>query len=43
MMDNTQTGRVHCTWIPVTDAKGRTRMEARWIAEPTTARVPHAA
>jgi hypothetical protein len=31
-----------CTWIPVTDAQGRTRMEARWIS-PAAAVSPFAA
>jgi hypothetical protein len=30
-----------CTWVAVTDASGRTRMEARWTV--ATAVQPHAA
>lgn len=25
-----ETTRLVCTWVPVADATGRTRMEARW-------------
>ncbi|WP_260988503.1 hypothetical protein [Nocardioides sp. zg-1228] len=30
MSTQTMTDRPVCTWTPVTDASGRTRMEARW-------------
>jgi hypothetical protein len=30
MSKQTMTGRPVCTWVSVTDALGRTHMEARW-------------
>ncbi len=30
MSKHTMTGVPVCTWVAVTDASGRTRMEARW-------------
>ena len=30
MSKHTMTGAPVCTWVAVTDASGRTRMEARW-------------
>lgn len=30
------TARPTCSWIAVTDAQGRTRMEARWLTAPTS-------
>ena len=30
MSKQSTTGRPVCTWVAVTDASGRTRMEARW-------------
>ena len=30
MSKHTMTGVPVCTWVVVTDASGRTRMEARW-------------
>lgn len=32
MSTQTMTGAPVCTWIAVTDASGRTHMEARWSA-----------
>ncbi len=43
MEDATTAVRMRCAWVQVTDAQGRTRMEARWSAEPSRARVQHAA
>ena len=37
MSKHTMTGAPVCTWIAVTDASGRTHMEARW----TTAAAAH--
>jgi hypothetical protein len=31
------TGAPVCTWVPVTDATGRTHMEARWTLARVTA------
>lgn len=30
--------RPACVWVPVTDATGRTRMEARWTTAPSLGR-----
>ncbi|HEU4336861.1 MAG TPA: hypothetical protein VFR45_06080 [Nocardioides sp.] len=30
MSKQSMAGRPVCTWVAVTDASGRTRMEARW-------------
>lgn len=30
MSEQTMTGKPVCTWVVVTDASGRTHMEARW-------------
>jgi hypothetical protein len=30
MSEQTVTGKPVCTWVAVTDASGRTHMEARW-------------
>ena len=45
MRDITPTQRLVCRWVPVTDAAGRTHMEARWSAAtaPTEKAAPHAA
>jgi hypothetical protein len=32
-----------CHWVPVTDASGRTHLEARWSARHDAVRTPHAA
>ena len=37
MSKQTMTGRPVCTWVAVTDASGRTRMEARWTTVETVA------
>jgi hypothetical protein len=34
MSKHTMTGAPVCTWIAVTDASGRTHMEARWAPAP---------
>jgi len=34
---NAATGPLRCHWVQVTDADGRTRMEAHWAAEPLDA------
>ena len=34
MSEQTMTGAPVCTWTAVTDASGRTRMEARWTTAP---------
>ena len=39
---NAGDGRPSLTWVPVVDARGRTRMEARWSG-PAAARHAHAA
>ena len=31
MRDQKMTTGLLCTWVPVTDATGRTHMEARWL------------
>lgn len=36
MRDQKMTAGLHCTWVPVTDAAGRTHMEARWLDLATT-------
>ncbi len=41
MSKHTMTERPVCTWVPVTDASGRTHMEARWL--PAAAAVRSAA
>ncbi|HRD63187.1 hypothetical protein [uncultured Nocardioides sp.] len=33
----TETERLEMRWLPVIDGAGRTRMEATWIAVPTSA------
>ena len=35
MSKHTMTGAPVCTWVAVTDASGRTRMEARWTSAAT--------
>ncbi|CAM3873312.1 hypothetical protein [Nocardioides zeicaulis] len=35
MNEREMTGAPVCTWIAVTDASGRTRMEARWTSVAT--------
>jgi hypothetical protein len=37
------TGRLEMRWVPVTDTRGRTRMEARWIAVDRSVAAHHAA
>jgi hypothetical protein len=37
MSKQSMTGRPVCTWVAVTDASGRTRMEARWSTVATVA------
>lgn len=36
-------GRMEMRWIPVTDERGRTRMEARWITAGQSVAAQHAA
>ncbi len=36
-MMNDTSGRLEMRWLPVVDAAGRTRMEATWVAVPTSA------
>jgi hypothetical protein len=36
MSKHAMTGTPVCTWMAVTDASGRTHMEARWSAAPAT-------
>ncbi|WP_457207129.1 hypothetical protein [Nocardioides sp. P5_C9_2] len=47
MSDHTMTTPRHdglvCRWVEVTDASGRTHMEARWGAPRIAALAPHAA
>ncbi len=42
MSGNNGNGRPTCTWVPVTDASGRTHLEAHWGDAVAQAR-PHAA
>ena len=42
MQDQTTT-RPTCHWVPVTDASGRTRLEARWNAPAGAKATPRAA
>jgi len=35
MSKHEMTGAPVCTWVAVTDASGRTRMEARWTSAAT--------
>jgi hypothetical protein len=37
MSKQSMTGRPVCTWVAVTDASGRTHMEARWSTVGTVA------
>ena len=37
MSKQSMTGRPVCAWVAVTDASGRTRMEARWSTVETVA------
>ncbi|MDN5892495.1 MAG: hypothetical protein L0H93_00590 [Nocardioides sp.] len=37
---NSRSGPPTCTWVEVTDAQGRRRLEARWTVTPVT---PHVA
>ena len=37
MSKQPMSGRPVCTWVAVTDASGRTRMEARWTTVETVA------
>ncbi|CAI9405801.1 hypothetical protein [Nocardioides sp. T2.26MG-1] len=39
MNDNMMTSSLVQTWVPVTDARGQTHLEARWTA-PTQTGVP---
>ena len=36
-MNETKAERLEMRWLPVVDAAGRTRMEATWVAVPTSA------
>lgn len=38
MSKQMMTGRPVCTWVPVTDETGRTRLEARWTTAVTAIR-----
>lgn len=44
-MNRTESERLEMRWLPVTDAAGRTRMEATWVpaSATTEALVSHAA
>lgn len=37
MSKQSMTGAPVCTWVAVTDASGRTHMEARWVVASTIA------
>lgn len=46
MNDTTMTTPLVLTWVPVTDVRGRTHLEARWTEAPQTGvpmHTPHAA
>lgn len=43
MKDHNMTDRPMCTWVAVTDASGRTRMEARWSVASADLLAAHAA
>lgn len=43
MDDSQTTSRLEMRWVPVTDERGRTRMEACWITVGQTAHASHAA
>jgi hypothetical protein len=44
MIDTMRTSALVQTWVPVTDARGRTHLEARWIDAPQThSQTTHAA
>ena len=38
---NSTTNNLVLTWVPVTDVRGRARLEARWVQTPDT-HAPHA-
>jgi hypothetical protein len=38
-MNEAKAERLEMRWLPVTDAAGRTRMEATWVVVSTAARV----
>ena len=42
MSKQTMTGAPVCTWVAVTDASGRTRMEARWSSRHAPSPAPAA-
>lgn len=42
-MINNRRAQLEMRWIPVTDARGRTRMEMVWIAPADSAGISHAA
>jgi hypothetical protein len=37
MLDSTMTPGLTQTWVPQTDARGRTHLEARWVPSPSNA------
>ena len=43
MIDNTREQQLEMRWLPVSDDRGRTRMEAVWILPDVHAGVTHAA
>lgn len=43
MNEKTRTTGLVQTWVSVTDAQGRTRLEARWVPATHAAQVVHAA
>lgn len=43
MMDNNRPQQLEMRWLPVTDERGRTRMEAVWITPDVHASAAHAA
>lgn len=43
MKDQDMTARPVCAWVPVVDARGRTRMEARWTVPTAAVSTPYAA
>lgn len=43
MIDDNRQQQLEMRWLPVTDERGRTRMEAVWISPDALASVTHAA
>ena len=41
-MHDSRTDQLQMRWLPVTDAAGRTRLEATWVAAPSGAAAPSA-